>query len=289
MTKSISISIVTFLLLISFCACGVPNEAQVGQSYSSNIANNTPASEAITSLPPSLSESYKQLIRSRYITDTYYTISCTELEQEEFISCDPTIISPSDRYSSIFEPSNKILPALTDILPLVTLGMSVSELCDITEKNNYLFTYTIVANASSIQSYSDLQKRNASNVTNTSLNIHSLVFPLENDLFLEAFFSPAGTGTESDPFRTVISEIWCDGELIDACDTVAEEMELGILPTFLAVELHGTEYLISEGLLSEDEAVFYAEEQAVYLASQAEQESLPDAEIPETTPEVVVE
>ena len=75
MTKSISITIVTFLLLISFCACGVPNETKVGQSNSSNIANNTPASEAITSLPPSLSESDKQLIRSRYITDTYYTIS----------------------------------------------------------------------------------------------------------------------------------------------------------------------------------------------------------------------
>lgn len=99
----------------------------------------------------------------------------------------------------------------------------------------------------------------------------------------------AGTGTESDPFRAVISEIWCDGELIDACDTVAEEMELGILPTFLAVELHGTEYLISEGLLTEAEAVFYAEEQAVYLAAQAEQESLPDAEIPETAPAAVVE
>ena len=115
------------------------------------------------------------------------------------------------------------------------------------------------------------------------------VYPTTDGSVISFITSYAGTGTEADPFRAVISEIWCDGELIDACDTVAEEMELGILPTFLAVELHGTEYLISEGLLSEAEAVFYAEEQEIYLASQVEQESLPDAEIPETATEAVVQ
>ncbi len=100
----------------------------------------------------------------------------------------------------------------------------------------------------------------------------------------------AGTGTDADPFRSVITDIWLELDSIARCgETVAEQMELGILPTFLAVELHGTDYLISEGLLTEAEAVFYAEEQAIYLASQAEQESLPDAEIPETAPEAVVQ
>ncbi len=102
------------------------------------------------------------------------------------------------------------------------------------------------------------------------LSALSVSYPSVDGKTISFTMDYAGTGTEADPFRTVISEIWCDGELIAACNTVAEEMELGILPTFLAVELHGTDYLISEGLLTEAEAVLYAEEQAVYQASQAE-------------------
>lgn len=108
-------------------------------------------------------------------------------------------------------------------------------------------------------------------------------------------FSHGGLGTQESPFRWVVSAVAYQnipgGGALHNCgrDTVAKEMELGILPTFLAVELHGTEYLISEGLLTEAEAVFYAKEQEIYIASQAEQGSLPDAEIPETAPEAVVQ
>ncbi|MBO5042476.1 MAG: hypothetical protein J6D87_05875 [Clostridia bacterium] len=232
--------IILFFILILFSSCAVPFEASM----------NNPSNSSSVSTEISTDEQY--IFENITEETTMTTTGQIYLSEDIKAQIRERYTNPADTGNfSITKIEFIPVYTKTDILSALSVGMSRDEMIacvgepevyHVPVEQNYVNYWAY--------RYNRYYTTDESNIT--------------------AVTSYAGTGTESDPFRAVISEIWCDGELIDACDTVADEMALGILPTFLAVELHGTDYLISEGLLTEAEAVLYAEEQAVYQASQAE-------------------
>lgn len=251
--------IILFLVLILFSSCAVPFETSMN-----NPPNFSPDSTEINTDEQYIFENITEEAITTTTEQIYLSESIKAQIRERYTN------PPDNGSSSITKIEFTPVYTKAEILSTLSIGLSRDEM---------------IACAGDPEVYYVPPEQNYVNYWAYRYNQYYTT----DGSKITAITSYAGTGTESDPFRAVISEIWCDGELIDACDTVAEEMELGILPTFLAVELHGTEYLISEELLSEAEAVFYAEEQEIYLATQVEQESLPDAEIPETAPEAVVQ
>lgn len=270
----------SFLILsVILSSCAVPQESEYAPSAGNSASKMTIDSEIHDNTSSALSVEQKNTLRARYngeiapLVLEEQTLSATPTE--EFLGRplekgENVLDALKEHYNQEFQSR----PTAEEVIKAVSISMTPAELKESTIiPDHWIYDYHFekdhVAPECDISNVKRLYTKSARDFSLIT-DVNSLLYFTSDGLTVRVQLSSAGTGTEADPFRTVISEIWCDGELIAACNTVAEEMELGILPTFLAVELHGTDYLISEGLLTEAEAVLYAEEQAVYQASQAE-------------------
>lgn len=292
MQSKILILIILALCILHLISCNVPDET-----------DETTPPVLDTPIQEQLSAEDKVFLKNRYLNQ-FPIIPA----QETFVAPDLNIvISDSYEFLKLYQDGEisfdgalsadpSLIPrniqickfvALDLIMPHLSLGMTSDNIDALAYEQSHLWlnydeptpAFTSMAEVAHHLTRSDRSLP----LILTSETIDTYMTETSDGHLIKLHLSPAGTGTEADPFRAVVSEIWVDGELYDACDTVAEEMALGILPTFLAVELHGTEYLVSQGLITTDEALLYAEEQAVYLASQNQ------AEVEQATEPVVLE